>query len=153
MVARIWTTSVMVGLASGSHCRHSRARCAMICISSAGNLPCSVGSGSSVTTSLLSRSRDVAQMTRLSSALVDDDLWMGGRPVMSSSTTTPKLNTSDLSDALPTMAYSGAKYPNVPSIRAGELEQLVTPSFIRHLAMPRSVICTHTQESKPQHNM
>jgi hypothetical protein len=125
----------------------------MICISSAGNLPCSVGSGSSVTTSLLSRSRDVAQMTRLSSALVDDDLWMGGRPVMSSSTTTPKLNTSDLSDALPTMAYSGAKYPNVPSIRAGELEQLVTPSFIRHLAMPRSVICTHTQESKPQHNM
>jgi hypothetical protein len=39
----------------------------------------------------------------------------------------------------------------VPSIRAGELEQLVTPSFIRHLAMPRSVICTHQNVSSIDH--
>lgn len=92
--------------------------------------------------------RGLTHITRLSSSLFED-LKMGFRPVINSRITTPKLKTSDFRDALPTIAYSGAKYPNVPSILAGELEQLVRSSVMRCLAIPRSVICM--KNKKPQH--
>jgi len=80
--------------------------------------------------------------TRLSSTLLVV-LWIGCRPVITSSRTTPKLKTSDMREALPIIAYSGAKYPNVPCILAGELELLGTPSALKRLAIPRSVICVY----------
>lgn len=60
IVKRIWTTSLIVGLESGSHCKHSLAKWAIICISSSGNFPLRTGSGNSETTSSLSRRRLVA---------------------------------------------------------------------------------------------
>jgi hypothetical protein len=46
---------------------------------------------------------------------------IGRLPLISSKRTTPKLKTSDFKEALPIIAYSGAKYPNVPSNFTGEL--------------------------------
>lgn len=37
------------------------------------------------------------------------------RPLMISNTKTPKLKTSDFSENLPSIAYSGAMYPKVPT--------------------------------------
>lgn len=60
IVERIWTTSLMVGLVSGSNSKHSLAKYAIICTSSSGKFPFNCGSTNSVITRLLSCKRGVA---------------------------------------------------------------------------------------------
>lgn len=68
IVERIWTTSLMVGLVSGSKSKHSFAKYAIIWISSSGKFPFNCGSVNSVITRLLSCKRGVAWNTA--------NLWM-----------------------------------------------------------------------------
>ena len=53
--------------------------------------------------------QELTHSTRLSSPRGRDEST-GFRPVMSSSSTTPKENTSDFSVSFPVDAYSGARY-------------------------------------------
>lgn len=65
-------------------------------------------------------------------------------PVTISKRRTPKANTSVFSSTKPCMKYSGAKYPNVPSI--GTTAWCVH-LFGSHFASPKSVICLVHQQN------
>uniref|UniRef100_A0A8R7Q406 Uncharacterized protein n=1 Tax=Triticum urartu TaxID=4572 RepID=A0A8R7Q406_TRIUA len=106
------TTSDMMGLTVSSSCKHMAAT-ATACFTS---LPLGPSPRSGSTSScilLCSLNMGAAQATRFCSpeGLLSS---MTRLPVMSSSSTTPKLYTSDFTVRCPVLTYSGAQYPYVP---------------------------------------